>query len=192
MVQLRKMEKRETDDGRLYLEGYFARYNEPYEVCTGWVETISPGAFSRVLAEGGDTKALWNHNHDIVLGSTAAGTLKLFEDSEGLRGSVEINQNDTDAMNAYARIQRGDVSGCSFGFDCTWDDFMDADGVYRTVLREITKLYEVSPCTFPAYESTSIGVRERLTDLKNAVEQRENAKKDEWKSKMRGLLRNGN
>lgn len=169
-LPLQKMEKREADDGKIFLEGYFARFNEPYEVCSGWVETIAPGAFARYLATDGDVKALWNHNHDLVLGSRTAGTLELFEDDHGLRGRVEINQKDSDALNAYARIDRGDVSGCSFGFDAVFDEFTDADGTYRTVIREVSPLYEVSPCTFPAYESTSIEARARLDERKQARE----------------------
>lgn len=182
-IKMGRMEKREAG-GEIYLDGYFARYNEPYEVCAGWVETIAPGAFDRVLDEGGDVKALWNHNRDIVLGSTAAGTLELRRDAEGLPGSIRINQKDTDAMNAYARCERGDVSGCSFGFDCNFDEFVDSDGTYRTVIREVTALYEVSPCTFPAYESTTIQARDRLSAVMAK-------RRDDWKIKMRGLLKNG-
>lgn len=170
IFNLSRMEKRETDDGKIFLEGYFARFNEPYKVCEGWVETIANGAFARYLATEGEVKALWNHNHDIVLGSRAAGTLELTETSEGLYGSIEINKADTDALNAYARIQRGDVTGCSFGFDCLSDSFYDEDGTYRTVIREVSPLYEVSPCTFPAYESTSVEARARLDEIKKEHE----------------------
>lgn len=170
IFNLSRMEKRETDDGKIFLEGYFARFNEPYKVCEGWVETIANGAFARYLATEGEVKALWNHNHDIVLGSRAAGTLELTETSEGLYGSIEINKADTDALNAYARIQRGDVTGCSFGFDCVSDKFYDEDGTYRTVIREVSPLYEVSPCTFPAYESTSVEARARLDEIKKEHE----------------------
>lgn len=170
IFNLSRMEKRETNDGKIFLEGYFARFNEPYKVCEGWVETIAAGAFARYLATEGEVKALWNHNHDIVLGSRAAGTLELTETSEGLYGSIEINKADTDALNAYARIQRGDVTGCSFGFDCLSDSFYDEDGTYRTVIREVNPLYEVSPCTFPAYESTSVEARARLDEIKKEHE----------------------
>ena len=123
-------------------------------------------------------------DHDIVLGSTAAGTLELRHDAEGLPGTIRINQKDTDAMNAYARCERGDVSGCSFGFDCVFDDFVDSDGTYRTVIREVTQLYEVSPCTFPAYESTTINARDRMNDLRNK-------NLAEWKARMKGMLKDG-
>ena len=58
---------------------------------------------------------LWNHDSNIVLGSTANGTAVLREDETGLWGSVEINEQDQEALNAYARVGRGDVNGCSFG-----------------------------------------------------------------------------
>lgn len=184
ILNLQNMEKRE-ENGKIYLRGYFARFNEPYKVCEGWVETIAPGAFSRYLATDGDVKALWNHNHDLVLGSRANGTLVLEETTEGLYGTVEINQNDRAAMDAYARIERGDVSGCSFGFDCQVDQFTDADGTYRTIIREVNPLYEVSPCVFPAYESTSIEARTRLDEIK--------AKRDRdaenWRNAMRTKIR---
>lgn len=183
-LTLGKMEKREAD-GKIYLEGYFARFNEPYKVCEGWVETITPGAFARYLATEGDVKALWNHNHDLVLGSRANGTLILREDAEGLYGSVEINPKDSAAMDAYARIERGDVSGCSFGFDCLTDAFYDDDGTYRTVIREVSPLYEVSPCTFPAYPTTSIQARERLDEIKKERERRS----EDWRFSMLKKIR---
>lgn len=184
ILSLQNMRKRE-EDGKIYLSGYFARFNEPYKVCEGWVETISPGAFSRCLATECDVKALWNHNHDLVLGSRANGTLVLEETAEGLYGTVEINQNDRAAMDAYARIERGDVSGCSFGFDCQVDQFTEEDGTYRTVIREVYPLYEVSPCVFPAYESTSIEARARLDAMK-AQKERDN---EVWRDSMRNKLR---
>ena len=183
-LSLQNMEKRE-ENGKIYLRGYFARFNEPYKVCEGWVETISPGSFARYLATEGDVKALWNHNHDLVLGSRANGTLVLEETSEGLFGTVEINQNDRAAMDAYARIERGDVSGCSFGFDCQVDQFTDEDGTYRTVIREVYPLYEVSPCVFPAYGSTSIEARARL----DAMKQQEERDRESWRETMRKKIR---
>ena len=38
-------------------------------------------------------------------------------DGHGLWGRITINGEDTDAMNLYARVKRGDMSQCSFGFD---------------------------------------------------------------------------
>lgn len=191
VFDLHGMKKREADGGKIYLEGYFARYNEPYKVCESWVESIVPGAFSRFLATDGDVKCLWNHNHDIVLGSRTNGTLVLTDTPEGLYGTVEINRGDSDAMNAYARIERGDVSGCSFGFDCRYDDYTDEHGVYHTVIREVDPLYEVSPCTFPAYESTTIEARSRLDEIKAQRARDVEKWREQQRAKLKGDNNNG-
>ena len=134
-------------------------FNQEYRVCRGWVETIAPGAFSKWLAERRDTKVLWNHNPDIVLGSTTNGTAVLREDGTGLYGTVAINPKDQDAVNAHARVERRDVTGCSFGFNVSkMEESWDEDGTYRTRILEV-ELHEVSPCTFPAYGGTDISAR---------------------------------
>ena len=79
------------ENGKRYIEGYFSVFNVPYEVCPGWIEEVAPGAFSRTIREGKDVKVLWNHNSDIVLGSTSNMTATLGEDEHGLRGKDEIN-----------------------------------------------------------------------------------------------------
>lgn len=171
-------------DGAKYLEGYFAVFNKPYQVCENWVETIAPGAFRRFLESGMDAKCLWNHNHDIVLGSTGNGTATLREDHIGLWGSVLINEKDQDAVNAHARVERGDVDGCSFGFDIgDWEEAWNGEE-YRTVITEVWPLYEFSPCTFPAYADTSIHAR-----AKADLEQARQLRTQRWREEMLARLR---
>lgn len=192
VLRMRDAKIREAGDGRKYLEGYFAVFNEPYKVFDGWLETVAPGAFARYLASGGDTKVLWNHDTNIVLGSTANHTASLREDETGLFGSVEINERDQDAVNAYARVDRGDVDGCSFGFDIArQEEWWDDDGVYHTKILEVDPLFEVSPCTFPAYTSTSITARARegLDAARTRREAAEAEKLNHWREEMRARLK---
>lgn len=178
-------------DGARYLEGYFAVFNREYPVCCNWMETIAPGAFRAFLESGKDVKVLWNHNHDIVLGSTAAGTATLREDDVGLWGSVLINEKDQDAVNAHARVERGDVDGCSFGFDIgRMEEDWDGDQ-YRTVILEVDPLYEVSPCTFPAYTDTSISARaqQSMEDAKLRYKEAQQKKRETWRAEMRSRLK---
>ena len=134
-------------------------FDQEYRVCWNWVETIAPGAFTKWLTEKRDTKVLWNHNPDIVLGSTANQTAELREDGTGLWGRVLINEKDQDAVNAHARVERRDVTGCSFGFNISkMEESWDEAGTYRTRILEV-ELYEVSPCVFPAYGGTDIHAR---------------------------------
>ena len=174
-MMMKNMKTREDGDD-LYLEGYFVVYDTPYELWPGATESVAPGAFSESL--NGDVRALFNHNQDIVLGRTTNGTLELLDDATGLYGRVRINRNDTDAMNAYQRIARGDITGCSFGVDVgeQTEEFRD-DGTIHWTLEKISPLYEVSPCTFPAYEATSISARKR--DFEDAKRRRADA----WKKR---------
>lgn len=180
------------DGGKKYLEGYFSVFGEPYQVWDGWVETIERGAFARYLASGSDVKVLWNHDSNIVLGSTSNGTASLREDETGLFGSVEINEGDQEALNGYARVARGDVDGCSFGFDIArQEEWWDDEGVYHTKILEVDPLYEVSPCTFPAYKATSISARNKdgLEEAKRRYEETKKQKMNEWRENMKKRMK---
>ena len=159
-------------------------FNQEYRVGRGWVETIAPGAFSDWLSDGKDTKVLWNHNPDIVLGSTANGTATLREDSTGLWGAVQINPKDQDAVNAHARVERRDVTGCSFGFNILqMEESWDEDGTYRTRIQKV-ELFEVSPCTFPAYGGTDINARTAA-----GQPSAEAVRKQKWRERMAARLK---
>lgn len=98
---------------------------------------------------------------------------------------MKINRDDSDAMNAYARIQRGDITGCSFGFDIAAQetDYRDDGTVHWTITR-VSPLYEISPCTFPAYADTSVTARRRDFD---EIQRR---RREKWKTDMLEKLKN--
>lgn len=174
-------ETRADDKGDMYIEGYFAVFDSPYEVYAGCTETVAPDAFDKAL--GGDIKALCDHDTRLVLGRTKAGTLTLRTDSHGLWGSIKINPNDQDAVNLYARVQRGDVDQCSFGFDSVREEseIRSDDSVHFTI-REVV-LYEVSVVTFPAYAETSVSARQR------EVAEIQKRKLDAWRMTARARLK---
>lgn len=180
-----KFETREDDAGR-HIVGYFAVFNSTYNIAPGMSESIAPGAFSRTLTDQPDVRALVNHDTTLVLGRTKAGTLTLREDDHGLYGDVLINPNDQDAVNCWERVQRGDVDQCSFGFNIVAEetDFRD-DGAIHWTIRDLD-LYEVSVCTFPAYEATN--VQARAEDAKTLRRK----KLEAWKIKVKEELRHGN
>lgn len=157
-----RFETRE-EGGARRIEGYFAVFGSVYDMGDGIRETIDPHAFDRTLE--GDVRALCNHDARLVLGRTGANTLRLRVDGRGLWGEIDVNERDTDAMNLYARVARGDVSQCSFGFDILHEDAqVQPDGGVLFILREV-KLYEVSCVTFPAYRETEIEAREEREEL---------------------------
>lgn len=178
--------KTRNDEGDLYIEGYFAVFNSDYDLGMGMSESIAPGAFTDTLA--GDIRALVNHDTTLVLGRTTAHTLEVSQDERGLWGKVKINPNDQDAMNLYARVQRGDVTQCSIGFDILDEETeYRGDNVHWTI-RNI-KLYEVSACTFPAYEETAISAR--MKDAEELKKRSLEAWKDKMKKKLKGGADNG-
>lgn len=172
-----RFETREDDSGQRMISGYFSVFNSVYEIGPGMSESVAPGTFLSSLS--GDVRALTNHDSTLVLGRTTAGTLKLREDATGLWGDVIINPNDSDAMNTYERVKRGDVSQCSFGFKITKEDTeVREDGSVHWTIREV-ELYEVSVCTFPAYEATNVQAR---SDQLAEIRAREF---DAWKTKLK-------
>lgn len=171
----------EETEGKKYIEGYFAVFGGIYELWPGATESIDSKAFDGALDD--DVRALINHDTTLVLGRNKAGTLELKVDSKGLWGRIEINEKDQDAMNLYARVERGDVNQCSFGFDILEEDteYKDDGSIHWTIKR--VKLYEVSVVTFPAYEDTSVQAR------KKDFEQIKKRQTEKWKAERREKLK---
>lgn len=170
-----KFTTREEDNAPV-IEGYFAVFDSIYDMGYGMTESIAPGAFSNTIS--GDVRALIDHDTRLVLGRTTAHTLELREDSHGLWGKISINPRDSEAMNLYERVKRGDVSQCSFGFNVIAEEasFPTDDAVHWTI-KEV-ELFEVSCCTFPAYAETAISAR------KHDKEQIEQRKMEAWRTAM--------
>lgn len=183
VMQLRSGEfKTREDSGEMVIEGYFAVFNSDYEMWEGASESIAPGAFTSSM--GGDIRGLTNHDTTLVLGRTKVHTLELKEDTHGLWGRITINPKDSDAVNTYERVKRGDVDQCSIGFMIRSEetDFRD-DGTIHWTITDVD-LFEVSVCTFPAYEETGVSARHR-----DAEELKKRAS-EAWKLKMTDRLKN--
>lgn len=174
----------EPDAQDMYIEGYFAVFNRETELWPGAYEEIAPGVFNETL--GNDIRALINHDTTLVLGRNKAGTLELKADSYGLWGRIKINPNDTDAVNLYERVKRGDVDQCSFGFNILEEitDWRD-DGTVKWTITKID-LHEVSVCTFPAYEDT--GVQARKAEVEQHRQRLLEAKKNKLRERIRRCL----
>lgn len=181
--------KTRDDSDELSLEGYFAVFGDIYTVWPGATESIAEGAFGEAIH--GDVRALYNHNDDLILGRTMAGTLELKEDSHGLWGKIKLNRNDSDAMNAYERIKRGDITGCSFGFNIAEEEteYRD-DGTIHWTIKKVDPLWEISPCVFPAYEATNVSARGKQIDEIN--KRKLELRKKEILKKLNGGNENGN
>ena len=171
------------DGENLSIEGYFAVFNSNYDIAPGMSESIAPGAFASSIS--GDIRALINHDTTLVLGRTKAGTLELREDTHGLWGHIDINPKDIDAMNMYERVKRGDVDQCSIGFNIRSEDTdIGEDGSIHWTIRDV-ELFEVTCCTFPAYQETNISAR---ADQAAEIKKRQ---MDAWKETQKRRLKDG-
>lgn len=164
-----------------HISGYFSVFNSNYEIFKGCTESIAPGAFTDELHS--DVRALVDHDTRLVLGRTTAGTLELREDEKGLWGDIAVNPKDSEAMNCWARVERGDVSQCSFGFNILDEEHEEReDGTHHFTIKKV-KLFEVSVCTFPAYEDTAVSAR------KADIAEIEKRKADIWREERKKKLK---
>jgi HK97 family phage prohead protease len=157
-INVNEFEIREAADGDgMTFTGYGAVFNSPSQPLP-FIERIAPGAFNRSLRSRNEIKLFVNHDTSRVLASKRAGTLRLAEDSHGLRVEADLPET-TDGRDMAVLLKRGDIDSMSFGFSVpkggdSWSD----DGQERE-LREV-RLHEVSIVTgFPAYEATTASVR---------------------------------
>jgi HK97 family phage prohead protease len=137
------------------LTGYIAVYNSESQDLGGYKEIIAPGCFDQTLND--DIPCLINHEQ-VIVGRNMSGTLRLKSDNKGLSFEVDL-PNTQPAMDLRELVDRGDLTGCSFGFICLEDSYIDVDGM---ILRTISKvdLVEVSVgVIWPAYTATSSSVR---------------------------------
>jgi HK97 family phage prohead protease len=144
------------------ISGYAAIFNSPTVIAGQFRETIKPGAFKRAIAEAQDVRGLVNHDPSMVLGRTKSGTLRLFEDAKGLRYEIDP-PNASYANDLMESLRRGDIDASSFGFipkEQQWGK--EAGMATRDILD--CDLFDVSPVTYPAYDSTSASVRTMFPD----------------------------
>lgn len=172
---------RAEGDGSGMIHGYGAVYyngspETEYQLWPGMVERIMPGAFAQAVNRD-DVRALFNHDTNMVLGRKSAGTLRVFDDNRGLR--YEIDPGETTVYRDVAQfIKRKDVQGSSFAFVVTDEQPRKENGIRIREIRGV-ELFDVGPVTYPAYESTSTGVRMRgtLDDAREWFEKQESAER---------------
>jgi len=150
--------------------GYAAVFNRETSIGDRFVELVAPGAFAESIA-GGDVRALWSHNPDLVIGRTKNGSLQLREDDYGL--AFKLKLPDTNQGNdAFKLIRDGYVTGVSFGFrvkEEKWARGNETTPHKRTLVK--VELFEISPTAFPAYEDTHVAAREATEALKEVTAQ---------------------
>ena len=150
------VERRDADGGSTTVAGYAAIFGDTTEIENYFKEVIVRGAFAKTI-QTSDVRAYFDHDRGRVLGRVSSGTLRLNEDARGL--AVEIDLPDTtDGRDVRTLIERGDVSGMSFGFVVTRQEWDETGDIPLRTIHEV-ELREVSIVSEPAYDGTSIALR---------------------------------
>lgn len=151
--------------GNRTLTGYAAVFNSEANLGT-FSEVIRPGAFAKSLATGSNVRALYDHQGSALLGTTKGGTLQLREDSKGLTFTLTLPDT-SHGRDLAILVDRGDVSGCSFGFRVLpGGDRWEERG--STMVRELLQvdLSEITLTSDPAYQDTTVALRNRPAVVK--------------------------
>lgn len=164
------LELRAAAEGQMpKIVGHAAVYNQWSQDLGGFKERVMPGAFLKTM-DGGDQRALFNHDPNFLLGRTKSGTLTLADEKKGLHfeASPPDTQTIRDLVIAPMTPRNGgttaDLNQCSFAFLPVEDEWRApklTDGLYERDLHEVV-LFDVSAVTFPAYDQTDVGLRSRL------------------------------
>jgi HK97 family phage prohead protease len=150
-----------ADDGNT-LTGYAAVFDTWADIdgsSGSFRERVKPGAFKRTLNNNGDKiKVMFNHGMDPQIGMKPLGKPTVLEERAG--GLYTETPLDKTSYNEdlKASLASGAIDGMSFQFDVVAQEWND-DGTERTITE--VKLYEFGPVTWPAYETTSAGIRSK-------------------------------
>lgn len=152
------IEVRAAADGQK-IGGYGAVFGKLSRNLGGFVELVDTGAFNQARnLNWPNVVCRWNHDSNMVLGTTVGRTLQLRTDNIGLDYEVLPPQSRQDILEL---VQRGDVQHSSFAFRVPdgGDEWRTTDQNYpMRVLHEV-QLVDVAPVLDPAYPDASAGLR---------------------------------
>lgn len=167
-VEIRNVEIRAADGGGedLHVEGYAAVFQQrtllwesPFSG-TKYYEVIAPEAVDS-QTDMSDVILRYNHSDAaLILARSSNGTLTVTPDGKGLKISARIAPT-TAGKDIYQLIKRGDISKMSFAFAVDKDEWENdqANKTQTRTIRHISRVCDVSPVDFPAYDGTSITAR---------------------------------
>lgn len=140
----------------------------------GMYEMIEPGAALGLLDDP-DIMVLFNHSQNLVLARNKA-TATLEDTPEGVKYSFSA-PNTTTGNDLLENVKLTNIRKSSFAF-IVKEERMEKrswPGIGDINLRVITrfeKLFDFSPVTYPAYESTSVKMRSLIDELETIGEEK--------------------
>jgi len=168
----------DTQKGKDVVIGHAAVFNTLSEDLGAFREKIMPGAFDEVLDN--DVRAYFNHDPNLILGRTSAGTLRLSVDEQGLRYELDV-PNTSAGRDLKENMRLGNITQSSFAFTIgkdgdSWE--RSENGADIRVINKVNRLYDVSPVSLPAYPSANdlaLAHRSNYIDKENTRKKQEQA-----------------
>jgi HK97 family phage prohead protease len=168
-VELRAAPEGMTGPGTL--TGYAVVFNSESRDLGGFTEIISPDAFATTgegdarsvdTATNGRVIARLNHDSNNLIGTTDAGTLRLFVDEVGVRYEVDLPDT-TYARDISVLAARGDLAYSSFAFRTLPNGYTWQENENGALVQVITGavLVDIAPVADPAYWASTTGLRSR-------------------------------
>ena len=149
-------------------------------------EILEPGCITQELINRSDVVYNNNHSNDIanMIGRcrNGKGTLTLALREQYVESECDY-PNTTVANDTLEQIRLGNVYGMSFAFEDDWQDTengvsyertnetVDGKEVWLRHVKKIVALYDVANVTHPAYEQTTVGLREASEAIDKAIEE---------------------
>lgn len=183
------VESRASEDGsKITIEGKPIVFDQATDIGGWWEESIAPGAIKEDALK--DVRLLVNHNFDELplarsRRNTKNSTMRLAIEEKDVAMEADLDSANPRALEADSAIKRGDVTGMSFAFIVDGDEWSDLDTDYpKRRITSISQIFEVSICTFPAYEGTAVASRSLDSGKRSLADARaalESAKKKQEK-----------
>ena len=181
-----QQESREIE-GRPIVFGVRSVNLTPWSSTRKVYEILEPGCISRELLAKSDVILNLNHSNMVpdVLGrfrNSDKDTLSLELRGDGIDCRCDLPKTNN-ANDALELMKRGDITGMSFAFEDDWEDSEngvsyektndteDGKEVWLRHVKKITGLYDVAIVTHPAYEQTTVGLREASEAIDKAIEE---------------------
>jgi HK97 family phage prohead protease len=151
---VQNLELREEGDSNVVV-GYASVFNTLSNDLGNFKEIISPDAFEGRLND--DVRFLINHE-GLPLARTTNETLRLTTDETGLRYEAKV-ANTSLGRDLLELMRNGTINQSSFAFVVDDDSWEVKDGVNIRTINKVSRLYDVSAVTYPAYEEASVALR---------------------------------
>ena len=153
-IDVQDLELRMDGDNPVVV-GYGAVFNSMSNDLGGFREFIGSEAFEGRLED--DVRFLINHD-GMPLARTTNGTLRLSVDERGLKYEAKLNPNVSTSRDLMELLKDGTINQSSFAFIVEDDSWEMKDGMNVRTINKVSRLYDVSAVTYPAYNEASSSV----------------------------------